>query len=372
MIGVLTFIITLLILVLVHEFGHFGAARWFGVAVDEFGFGFPPAIFKKRLGQTVYSFNWIPLGGFVRIRGEERTVVGPDSFSSQSPWRRAVIIVAGIVMNLAVVVFLFTIGYAVGLPQELGESLPAGARLSDVQHYIAATLPQSPADGILESGDAIVSIDGQIFASLSDLQSYIRDHANSKLDLVIKRNLEYRTVTIQPTLLKFRDQEVYGIGVSLFTTATVSYPWYKAPVEATRLTARLFSLIATTLGELVVGLFRGAPASIDVTGPVGIAVLSGKVSSLGWIYILQFVAILSLNLAFINLLPFPALDGGRLLFIFIEIIRRRPVSAELEGRIHSLGFTVLIILVVVVTYFDLKRFGGAFSGWLMSLRRLVS
>ncbi|OGL86892.1 hypothetical protein A3I40_04155 [Candidatus Uhrbacteria bacterium RIFCSPLOWO2_02_FULL_48_12] len=372
MVGVLTFILTLLVLVLVHEFGHFWAARWFGVGVEEFGFGFPPAVIKKRFGQTVYSLNWIPLGGFVKIKGEESAVADADSFSVQAPWRRAIIIVSGIIMNLAVVVILFTVGFSVGLPQEINEELPPGARAQDIRHQVAAVMPKSPAFDVLKGGDAIITIDGREFEALSSLQSYIRSHPNDTLNLTIERDQQQQTITLKPALLQVGDEEVYGLGVSLFTTATVSYPIYRAPWEAVKLTGRLFWLIAKTLGDIVVGLIRGAPAPVDVTGPIGIAILTTQVVDLGWIFILQFVAVLSLNLAFINLLPFPALDGGRLFFILIEIIRRRPVPEHIEGRIHRWGFTVLLLLVLVVTYFDLKRFGGAFDSWLMSLRHLVS
>jgi regulator of sigma E protease len=371
MIGVLFFIVTLLALVLVHEFGHFGAARWFGVAVEEFGFGFPPAIAKKRWGKTTYSFNWLPLGGFVRIKGEENAVAEPDSFSVQSSWRRAVIIVAGVVMNLLVVVILFTVGFSVGLPQELDQPLPSAARVRDVRHQVAAVMPDSPASSALVPGDVIVAIDGQTFNALSELQAYIRGHSDSILNLTVERGGTQNTVSLQPTRLRLDDGEIYGLGVSLFTTGVVAYPFYRAPLEAVRLTGKLFGLIAKTLGELVVGLLRGAPTAVDVTGPIGIAILTTEVVHLGWIFFLQFVAILSLNLAFINLLPFPALDGGRLLFILIEIIRRRPVSEATEGRIHRWGFTFLILLVLVVTYFDLNRFGGVFGGWLEGLKRFV-
>ena len=371
MIGVLVFIATLLVLVLVHEFGHFAAARLFGVGVEEFGFGFPPAIIKKKFGQTIYSFNWIPLGGFVRIKGEDKIIGEPDSYSSQSPWRRAVIILSGVLMNLLLVVVLFSIGYTVGLPQELGDTPPTGARVRNISHHIAAVMPASPADGVLKAGDVIVSIDEKKFQTLADLQSYIRAHREAELNLAIDRDSELYTVSIQPALLKVEDGEVYGVGVSLFTTGVISYPVYRAPLAAAQLTAKLFGIIAVTLGELVAGLFRGAPVPVDIAGPVGIALITTQVVGLGWIFILQFVAVLSLNLAFINLLPFPALDGGRLLFIIIEIIRRRPVSEELEGRVHRWGFTVLIILVMVVTYFDLRRLGGVFDGLWDRLREIL-
>jgi regulator of sigma E protease len=372
MFGVLVFIVTLLVLVLVHELGHFLSARWLGVTVEEFGFGFPPAALKRRWGRTVYSLNWLPLGGFVKIKGEEHAVEESDSFSAQPSARRALIVASGVIMNLALCWLLFTVGFTVGMPQEATGPARSGAKVRDVRHQVTSVLPQSPAEGALESGDTIVAIDGESFATLQELQRYIRSHRDGLLEFTVERRGAVQSLSLQPALLKVSEGEVYGVGVSLFTTAVVSYPLYRAPLEALRLTGELFGAIARALGDLISGLWRGAPPAVEVAGPIGIAVLTAEVVDLGWIFLLQFVAVLSLNLAFVNLLPFPALDGGRLLFIGIEVARGRRVSHSVEGALHRWGFTVLLFLVLLVTYFDLLRFGGAFGQWLQGLRRIVS
>lgn len=367
--GIFVFIVTLLVLVLVHELGHFLVARWFGVAVEEFGFGFPPALFKRRWGNTTYSFNAIPLGGFVRIKGEEDAVAAPDSFSVLPAWRRASIIVAGIVMNLLVAVGLFTFGYGIGLPQEIGDELPPHAMVSQVEHHVASVLPKTPADGVLQPGDVIVSLDGQQFGTLPALQNYIRTHDAQPIQIDVEREGARQAIALTPTTLPDRSNTV-GFGVQLFTTARVAYPWYWAPVAGLQLTGHLLQTIGMTFWDFGKSLLGGPKVAVDVAGPIGIAVITTQVVDLGWVFVVQFVALLSLNLAVVNLLPFPALDGGRLFFILLELIRRRPVSQEVEARFHRIGFAILLLIIVGVTYLDLQRFGGGFVSWLQGVREL--
>ena len=363
MVGVVVFILVLLILVLVHEWGHFAAARLFGVGVEEFGFGFPPAIARRQWGNTTYSFNWLPLGGFVRIKGEERVVNEADSFSAQRPSRRAAIILAGVAMNVLLTILLLTIGFNLGLPQDLSQEAPDGAIVSQVRHHVVEVLPGSPAAGRLEANDAIVTIDGQAFATLVELQRYIRSHGQQQLLLSVERGDRTMIAAITPTLLTAGGEERYGIGVGLFTTGEVSYPWYRTPFEAIRLTGDLFVRIVQTMWQAATDLWYGRGASVDVAGPVGIAVITSQVTKLGFVYLVQFVALLSLNLAFINLLPFPALDGGRLLFIVLEVLRGKAVDENLEARMHRWGFTVLLLVVLFVTYLDVHRLSSLFREW---------
>lgn len=357
MLGVLAFIVTLLVLVLVHEWGHFKAARWFGVAVEEFGFGFPPAIFKRKLGATVYSFNSIPLGGFVRIKGEEQSVNESDSYSMQPAHRRAAIIVAGVAMNMLLTIFLFTVGFTFGLPVDVSNELPSGATVKNMKLQIVNVLPESAASGRLLPGDEIITIDGYSFNTVKEVQSYTLRSEPDEVNVLVKRGGANEEIPIDLSALPNSNSKLYGLGIELYATAYVSYPFYRAPFEAVRMTGDLFGRIMIALIDLVRGFVRGTEVSFDVAGPVGIAVLTSEVAKMGWPFFIQFVALLSLNLAFINILPLPALDGGRLLFIIIEVLRRRPVSEKLERQIHSWGFVALLFLVVIVTYFDLRNFG---------------
>ncbi|PJE75679.1 RIP metalloprotease RseP [Candidatus Uhrbacteria bacterium CG10_big_fil_rev_8_21_14_0_10_48_11] len=357
MLGVLVFILTLFLLVLVHEYGHYATARFFKVGVEEFGIGFPPAIARWAKGKTVISLNWIPLGGFVRIKGEDENDRSPDSFSVQPVYKRALIIAAGVIMNALVAVALFSIGFGIGMPQDITDGAPAATTVTSATHRVMAVVPDAPADGVIADGDSMVALDGHTFSSLQDLQGYVRAHADQPVAVTISKEGTQRTVTLTPTALAIEGtaEPVIGFGVQLSTIGIVRYPWYQAPVEGLKMTGESFVLIVTTLGNALGNLVRGSPAGIDIAGPVGIAVVTGNVVHLGFLYLLQFVALLSINLSFVNLLPLPALDGGRLLFILIEAVRRKPVPSHVESRIHQIGFSFLLLLVLVVTFFDISR-----------------
>lgn len=358
MLGVLAFIVALLFLVLVHEWGHFFAARRLGVKVEEFGFGFPPRIAKKHWRGTDYTFNWLPFGGFVRLKGEEGESDAADSYASQSAWKRLVIVLAGVVMNLVAAVVLLTVVLSVGVTRDVTEGVDVRALVSETKHYVAGVLADAPASGKLQPGDVIANIDGQTFVQLSELQQYVRESSGG-IVVTVERAGELVTTELQPAQFDVNGTEVYGIGTQLQSLATVSYPWYWAPVEAVRVTGETFALIATTLGGMVVGLVQGqTDAVVEVTGPIGIAVLTGDVVTFGIVAFLQFVALLSINLAFLNVLPIPALDGGRMAFIMYEIVVRRAISERAEATLHRVGFSLLLLLIVAVTIADIGRFSG--------------
>ena len=362
MLGLLAFIVALLFLVLVHEWGHFFAARRLGVKVEEFGFGFPPRIAKKHWRGTDYTLNWLPFGGFVRLKGEDGESDASDSYARQSAWKRLVIVLGGVVMNLLAAVVLLTIVLSIGVKKDVTEGVGSGAQVSDVEHYVVTVLPEAPADGKLLPGDVVLSIDGQTFSQLSDLQQYVRE-STTMVNVAVQRESEVVTIDLKPASFQVNDAEVYGMGTQLQSIGSVSYPWYLAPVEAVRMTGSTFALIATTLGSMVGGLVQGQTDSVaEVTGPIGIAVLTGDVVTFGVVAFLQFVALLSINLAFLNVLPIPALDGGRMAFILYEIIARRALSERAEATLHRVGFSLLLLLIVAVTVADIGRFSGTIIG----------
>lgn len=366
MLTIIVFIAVLSVIVFVHEFGHFIMARRAGVKVEEFGFGFPPRIKGWKRGDTVYSINWIPIGGFVRLKGEAGEHADEkDSFAGKKVWPRFLIIVAGVVMNMVLAIILFTIGLLSGIPHQ-AEDLPTGAKVRDAQIAIAQVLEGSPADSAqLAPGDIILSINDQTFTSTEEIQNYLSDFENQTVTVKSRRFSEERTEELIPQILPDTDQ--VGMGVALFSVGTVSYPWYLAPVHATELTFQLTWAIIKAFGSIIKNLVVSGSLGIELAGPVGIAVLSGQAASLGLGYLLQFTAILSINLAIINILPLPALDGGRLLFLIIEKIRRRPVSRRLENIVHQIGFALLLVLVVLVTYRDIVRFSDTIVDGLRSL-----
>ncbi len=354
MLTVLLFLLVLSVLVLVHEAGHFFAARAFGVGVDEFGVGFPPRAWSVRRGGTVYSVNWIPLGGFVRLKDEEADARAKDSFRAQTLARRLLVIAAGVVMNVALCAVLLSVGYGLGMPQELLGPPPSGAVLRDRSIQVGTVFPDTPAAvSGFAAGDALLALDGAPLASADDFRARIATRGGSETAIVVRRAGTETTLRVTPVTLKETGRP--GIGIGLFETATVSYPWRLAPVAGVRATAAYAADIVKAFGGLLFDLVRtGAPGE-GVAGPVGIAVLTGRVAGLGAIYLLQFVALLSLNLGIINLLPIPALDGGRVLFLAIEKLRGRRLPVKMEMLAHQAGFAVLLLLVALVTVHDVLR-----------------
>ena len=368
---VIIFIAILAVLVLVHEFGHFIAAKKSGMKVEEFGFGFPPRLFgvQKQEGKfrlvlghpkelstdnTVYSFNLIPLGGFVKILGENNDAAStPNSFTSKSFGRRLITLLAGVVMNVLLAWVLISIGYMYGLPVGVDSSVkfPSYVRVVDSYTSILDIDPNSPASKAgLRANDTIQSLDGQSFKDTEQVQRYIREHKGKQFSFVVKRSGKSETILVD----SLANPEVGqgSVGVSMLTVARVQYPFVYAISEGARTTVFQVYAIFHGLYELII---RGVGLG-SVGGPVKIAQMTGEVASLGAVYLLQFTAFLSLNLAVLNSLPFPALDGGRVLFLLIEKIRGKHNNQRFEMYANTLGFAILLLLMLVVTIKDVKSF----------------
>lgn len=376
---IITFILVLSLLVFVHEFGHFMTARHFGIRAEEFGFGFPPrgfGLYKNDQGKwkfvwgakevtdcptTVYSLNWIPLGGFVKIKGEDGEFAAEtDSFSAKKIWQRAVVLAAGVSMNVVLAIVLISFGLMIGMPQDL-ESLAPGAKVDSRMIQVIHVLPNTPANKAgLVVGDSIVSIDGQVFLTYQELQKYVDERTGKNLVYQIKHEGQVKDYPITPE--KMAETGKGGIGVALVETGIVRYPWYQAIWQGVKTTFELIGLIFTAFYELFRSLIMGKGVTAEVAGPVGIASLTGQAARMGFIYLLQFAALLSINLAIINILPFPALDGGRILFLIIEKFKGSPVKREVEGIIHNIGFALLMVLITIVTFRDVLKFGDKFIG----------
>jgi len=359
---ILIFLILLSVLVFVHELGHFLVARKTGMAVEEFGFGFPPRMAGFRRGGVLYSVNWIPIGGFVKIKGEDGSSKSEDdSFAAKKPWQRFLVLIAGVVMNFLFAAFLFSIGYMSGLPTAIEGTLPKQAVVREQKISIMQVLPNSPAAraGIV-SGDVLVSLNGAPVSDASSVRSVILEHQDGVKLMVQKKEGGFQEVTLVSEDLP--SVKTKGIGVGFLETGLVSYPWYLAVPQGFVATARLTQDIFVSLGLMIKNIFSEQKVAMDLAGPVGIAVMTKEVAAQGWIYLLQFAALLSVNLAVVNILPFPALDGGRVLLLIIEKIRGKSVQASVETVIHNIGFICLMALVVFVTYRDLVRLSGAFIG----------
>lgn len=362
------FIVVLSLLVFAHELGHFVMAKRTGMKVEEFGFGFPPRLWGVKRGETTYSINWIPLGGFVKIKGESgEQAQDADSFASKQAWQRFLVLVAGVAMNLVLAAVLFSIGYMAGLPSIIDESLPSSARVESQEITVMQVVEGSPAAkaGVV-NGDVIESLDGTVVTSDVDARDYFAQEAARGVDVLVqKSDGTYETYALTSAYLESVDTT--GVGLALVSTGLVSYPFFQAMAQGVWSTGHLTVEVVRAFYGLVSDLVMTQSVSVDLSGPVGIAVMTGEVAAMGLIYLLQFTAILSINLAVINILPFPALDGGRVLFLLIEKLRGRAVNHRIEIAVHNLGFMLLMVLVVLVTYKDFVTFGDQIWGAIKSM-----
>ncbi|MSR85216.1 RIP metalloprotease [Candidatus Uhrbacteria bacterium] len=374
MLSLLIFLAVLSILVLGHEFGHYMAARICGVKADEFGYGFPPRALGfvrvngkwKRVSakdqgpykNTIWSLNWLPLGGFVRLKGEEGEIKGEtDSFASKKVLPRLFILAAGVMMNWLIAIVIFSIAFSVGVPTQT-EGLPQGAVVRDKKVQIMEIVDKSPAQMAgIQAGDFLVSINGTRITGSSQAQTLLHAQAeNQPVALTLLRGQQEIHLSAQEKYLE--SVKRMALGVSLSDTGIVRFPIHQAIIQGCVTTFIYTKFILFGLGALVRDLFVQHRLSADVSGPIGIAVMTGQIARQGIWSLAQFTALLSINLAIINFLPIPALDGGRALFIVIEAIRRRKASPLIEATIHRIGFALLLILIVLVTTHDLFQYGG--------------
>lgn len=354
---IIVFIAVFAAIVLVHEWGHFYTARKAGIKVEEFGFGFPPKMFSWKKNDVVYSINWIPLGGFVKIYGEDGDAKGEEySFGAKSILTRSIVILAGVTMNFVFAILLLSFGFWYGTPQAISEVSEGSVR--DAQITIIQTSPESPAQiAGIKIGDAITAIAyNEIKQDISETkvaQDFIAAHKGQEITLFLKRGNETLEKKVTPRENAPVDQG--ALGVVLERTGIVSYPWYKAPVEGIKAAFSMAWLFISTFAQIIGNLFTHSKAIGDVAGPVGIAVMTYQVTELGIPYIIQFAVILSINLAIINALPFPALDGGRFFFLLIEAIKGSPVSKRFEQLANTSGFVFLMILMLIITIRDVAK-----------------
>ncbi|MEA2088523.1 MAG: RIP metalloprotease RseP [Patescibacteria group bacterium] len=371
---IIIFIGILGLLVFVHEFGHFIVARKMGVKVDEFAIGFPPRVFgiyKNREGKwirvfgnkkvedvptTLYAFHLIPLGGFCKIKGEDGgNSADEDSFVNKKIWKRASILVAGVTMNFLLCAVLFSAGFMVGLPQVVDDSSHKILAVKNAEVLIVSIAENSPAEkNDIMFGDIILAVDGNMVSDSKQASEFISKNENNEIILKIKRNNKEIEKKIIPE--KIDDSEDHKIGIAMVETGIVSYPFFKSVYMGFATTVKLTKVITSAFYNIISDLIVGKKVDTDIAGPVGIAVLTGQMVDMGFIYVLEFAALLSLNLAIINILPIPALDGGRLLFLAFEKIRGRAMSVKLENVLNNTGFALLMLLVLFVTFRDVAKF----------------
>ncbi|MDH4358675.1 MAG: site-2 protease family protein [Candidatus Berkelbacteria bacterium] len=342
---ILAFVIVLSLLVFVHEFGHFVMARLSKIKVEEFAFGFPPRLISMKRGETRYSINLIPFGGYVKMLGEDKSNPSPDSFSQKKPRVRFSVIVAGVVMNIVLAGVLFSAGYMMGMaPVRLDPNALGGQKSFEV--VVAEVVGGSPAASAgLERGDSILG-----FASSEEFSKFTHSNLGREVYFSVKKDGRVQEMTV-----KLSDSESTPFGVGVVSLPIVKLPFFSAVYAGFKEMLYTTGYIFVMLKDLIVNLFKEHKVTEQVAGPVGIFNLTGQAVKMGIVYLIQLAAILSINLGLINILPFPALDGGRAVVVLAEgIFRRRVVKEEIENFFHTLGFVLLMALIVLITFKELR------------------
>ncbi len=362
---ILLFLAVLFVLVLVHEWGHYITAKKTGMRVDEFGIGFPPRLFGVKKGETEYTLNALPLGGFVRIYGEslvhdESEEHDPDkarALWARPKWAQALVLIAGVVMNVILAFVLYTAVFMIGVPTPVAESdARSGAEL-----YIASVVPESPLAAVVAPGTVITRVeasDGAVLDTLtpSAFSAFVGTYGTESLALTVREGGEERVVSVTPKTGLITDApERPAVGVALSLVVVEQQGFFTVLGSACVATVEGLGAIVVGIATLLSGAFTGTADLSQVAGPVGIAGMVGDAAAFGITALLSFVAIISLNLAVVNMLPFPALDGGRLLLLLGEVLFRRPVNALWAYRLNAAGFMLLMIFMVIVTYNDILR-----------------
>lgn len=360
----LIFIAVLAVLILVHEAGHFFVAKWTGMRVDEFGLGFPPraASYQPKDSETVYSLNWLPFGGFVKIFGEDLERVDGDhpdkdrSFASQSTGAQVAVLVAGVVMNMVLAYLLLSMAFMIGKTVVDSDN---ESSLADRRVIITQVFPDTPAQTAdlspgarfesLSVGDRQIQRDEITPESVQDI---IAAATNTPVQVSTRIGSSTQTASITPAVTDSGDRQI-GIAMAQVGTLTLG------PLEALQrgATATVGITKQTIVGfyDLIRRAVTGDGGLAQVAGPVGIADLVGDAADRGMAPLFSFVALISINLAILNLLPFPALDGGRIVFSLVEWVRGKPIPSKVAQWANGIGLVLLILLMLVVTYKDIMR-----------------
>lgn len=363
--GIIVVLLAFVLLITLHELGHFILAKKFKVKVEEFGIGFPPRLIGKKIGETIYSINLLPLGGFVKIKGEDKENLDPDSFSQKPCWQRALIILGGVISFWLIAFLIFTLIAGIwGISKQINDD--DLSQLAQVQ--ITQIIRNSPAEKEgLRMVDEIIGVkvsqdyDYKKVNTVREVQEFIRAYLNQEINLKVKRKKEILEFQLVPHPL-FSEKEG-AIGIGLIRIVQVKTPWYQAPfkgLEATlKMTVQIPLLIFNTLKQTLEGK---KVEGVEVIGPIGIGVFLNQAFESGLDKFLFFIGALSLWLALINLLPIPALDGGQLVFLGIEAIISRTNKTNLKNfqitqqRITIFFFLFLILLILLVTIKDIFKF----------------
>jgi regulator of sigma E protease len=348
---ILIFIVALSILVLVHELGHYLTAVWTGVRVEEFGLGLPPRIFGKKIGNTVWSLNWLPIGGFCKLEGEDPTDIttakNKTSFMNKNPWQKGLIVLGGVLMNLVLAVAVFSTVYTIlGVPVETDRV------------KIIGVAKGSPAEkSQLKEDDWVVMVGDKEITKSDQLTTEVGKYKGGKVNLVV----ESKYGTRRMVAVDVRQNPPAGegsMGVAISNTEMVKIKWYQfyKGIGAGFKEAYYWGkIIAEGVGKMIGGLIMGKVPK-DVSGPIGMYEATSSIKkNQGMLAVVHFFGIVSVNLAIVNVLPFPALDGGRIIFVLYEMITRKRANQKFESVVNNLGMMILLSLILMITVGDVVR-----------------
>lgn len=347
----LIFIIIIFVLVMFHELGHFLFAKAFKIQVDEFAFGFGPTLWKKQIGETLYCVNLFPFGGYVKMPGEngdEDGTVNQRSFANQIWWKKSLVLIAGVLFNILLAIILFSLSFSIGLLASTSKNDP------NAKILVTAVRKDFPAEksGIIP-GDVVkeISVENDVLKpkSTEDVQSFIRAHKNKSINLSVERGGAIKDVVIEPII----ENNLPLVGVSLDRVSLQRHSIAKSFFVGTKQTFGLFGQTIKAFIDIVSSPFRENKTQTEVSGPLGIISSVKDATRFGFGYLLSFSALISINLAVMNLIPFPALDGGRLVMVLSETVVRRKIPTKVLGIINGSGFLILILLMVFVTVRDI-------------------
>ena len=339
---------SLVVLVSLHELGHFLTAKKFGVRVEEFGLGYPPRVFGKKIGETLYSLNLLPFGAFVRIPEES----GSDRnlFLNKPVWQRSLIVFNGALVFWIVAILLFSIVFLNGARVAIDDS-EIVSRATVLISGVANNTPAQEAG--LKPGDAILKIEGLDFDKVNLVQEFVNDNKGREITLTVQRDNDVIEIKVTPRINPPSGQG--PLGISLLRIGLKTYPWYLAGWQGLKATLSMTWQVVLGFGHGLVQVFKGGETGIQLMGPVGILGVLNQGVKMGIVYFLQMIGLLSVNVAVLNLLPIPAFDGGKLLFLGIEALRKKPVSRQVEEKITTFFFILLIILMIFVSIKDIRN-----------------
>lgn len=337
------FIVALSVLVLVHEFGHFFAARKTGVKVEEFGLGLPPRMFGKKFGDTIYSINWLPLGGFCKLYGEDGDGKGGEAFNHKKPWQKLIIVLGGVLMNLVLAIVIFSVVFGIlGVPKETNKVT------------IIGVTKNSPAEQVgLKENDVINKVEEVIVTTPNQLTDEVAKYKGKTVKLTVNEDS-----LVQVNVRENPPSGEGAIGIAISNTEMVKVPWYRfyEGIGAGFKEAYFWGkIIVGGVVKMIGGLFMGNVPK-DVSGPIGMFEATSAINkNQGFLAVVHFFGIVSVNLAVVNILPFPALDGGRIIFVLYEMIFKKKANQKFEMVMNNIGMILLLGLILLITVGDIGR-----------------